>query len=983
MSAICFLNIHRFGGADGFIAPCLVQGDLLSYSLRARALVGLSLLGFLVSGHVVPSVAATESLQAPAVQQQETSPAADPVAAAEAQAVQKAAATRMDVVVDALTTPTELVKASPDGTFTKTLTVEPSRMLHNGKWADISTDLVKINGVLRPKMAPAALSLGNGRSKHMSTVGDTAGHSVTESWPYGDLPVPMVKANTATYMSVLPGVDLIQVVKKQGISQVLKIHTPEAARDPRVLELKLKLDSTNVTFAEDGKGGLTGKSAKDGTDVLRSATGQWWDSRYPDASATDPGGPGLTRSLDLALVQEAGQVHEKLAMSEVAAAKDVIYPVYVDPDWSTVRASYVYVDSGFPNTSYWNGQYTEGYVNVGFLPGKWDYSYGMNHTTRGYWQFNTSPLVGKRIFAARFNATNIWSSSCTGRIVRARVTGGVGPGTTWNNQPGWAADLEAKAFAYGNEGAGCGDSTVAFDMMNAANIFPTVGQWTVGLFADNETWDELSWKRFTNDASITIRYGTPPNTPQITAMSACSYQCPGSGQQPGLTRFPNPVFTITGSDPDGNGDGSIQVWITVRKTDNTVMWNTNTPLNIAGTGGTVNWGAGSGNSPLPDGSYTIQTQISDPTGLVSGVPTYYFNVDTKAPPAPTISTTSALGAGMSDANGVVGQTGYNFTLTNPSVDPVKGFIYALTGDGAAPAYPADMACGQRNKEYTMICPADGKTATFTAAAISRTNTRITAWAVDEAGNVGTFKKTLNGSTASFTVGNYAPMPAQALPVTLSGTATALNIPAGTDGPTGSCTDVADESVPAEFKGAALGLQGGYATTAAAAADTANSFTVSGWFCPTTAQGTTTRPVITQTDGAGTVLAELRINTTGKWELATRTSTGATESVGAGTAVSAGTWYFVNAVYDKINRQLRITAATFNGTQTWTVATTSDTHAAVPAGSKVLLGTSSTTAGTPRFTGLLAGPTLAKGVLVNDQIQQLWALANPTTVTVLK
>jgi hypothetical protein len=209
------------------------------------------------------------------------------------------------------------------------------------------------------------------------------------------------------------------------------------------------------------------------------------------------------------------------------------------------------------------------------------------------------------------------------------------------------------------------------------------------------------------------------------------------------------------------------------------------------------------------------------------------------------------------------------------------------------------------------------------------------------------------------------------------------IPAGPDGPTGTCTDIAEEGTPPEFAGAALGLQGGYGTTASSAADTANSFTVSGWFCPTGTMGTV-KPLITQADSAGTVLAELRINTSNKWELATRTSTGGTETVAAaGNPITTGTWYFVNAVYDKINRQLRITYSTANMTETWTVATASDTHANVPAGSKVLLGASSTTAGTPRFTGLLAGPALTNGVLVKDQIMSLWATANPTTTTVLK
>ncbi|WP_330188970.1 hypothetical protein [Pseudarthrobacter sp. J75] len=135
------------------------------------------LFGFVLSGIAGPVASATEPLPAPATTEASPSPEAgpepvdDPVLVAEQQAADKAAATGADVVVDALTTPTELVTASPDGKFTKTLTVEPTRMLHDGGWAAISTDLIEAGGVLRPKMAPAALSLGKGGSAHISTVG--------------------------------------------------------------------------------------------------------------------------------------------------------------------------------------------------------------------------------------------------------------------------------------------------------------------------------------------------------------------------------------------------------------------------------------------------------------------------------------------------------------------------------------------------------------------------------------------------------------------------------------------------------------------------------------------------------------------------------------------------------------------------------------------------------------------------------------------
>lgn len=966
---------------------------MLTSITSARLLSGLTLLAIVSVGFVPP---ATAGQPASALTQQastEAAPGTPPersaAEVAESAASQEAATSGTDVIVEELTTPTEQVVASPDGKFTKTISSEPVRMLSNGTWAQISTDLEERDGVLKPKMVPAELSLGKGGSQHMSSVADGKGHSVTESWPYGALPAAQVKGNTATYPGVLPGVDLIQVAKKQGISQVLKIYTPEAARDPRVVELKLKLDAANVNLSSDGKGGLKGQSQANGEDVLRSSAGRWWDSRHEGVGPTDPGGPGVTGTFDLSLVTDAAGTHEKLGITAVTARTDLTYPIYIDPDWSTLRASYLYIDSAFPNTSYWNGQYTDSSVHVGFLPAAEDYDFHVNHSTRGFWQFSTSPMVGKKIFAARFNVTNVWSYSCSARTVRARVTGAINPSTTWNTTPGNVRDLDAKSFAYGY--SGCGASTVGFDMAPARDLFPTVAQWTVGLFADNEHNDPYSWKRFANDANIIVTYGTPPNTPQLTAMTYCSFQCPGSGLQPGLTRFDKPGFSIYASDPDGNADGAISVWAAVkRRADSSTVWSMQSPIFVPGTGGYANWDGPYPmyNNWLRDGEYFVDFQISDNTGLVSPKVRYDFNVDTTPPPAPIITPVStSLVGDLYDEAGTVGQTIYDFKLTISDVDPVQAFIYALTSDGEAPTYPANLlnsACGHTEGYFTLVCPADGRSHIIKAAAISRLDTRITAWSVDPASNVSNSLKLTDqndpASNLDFDVGHLSPSPTQELSISVAGaagTATAVAIPASSSGPTGSCaqTVTVDETAmmsQPQTQAPALLLNGGYGTTAGFAADPANSFTVSGWFCPTAVTSGTTQPVITQLDAAGNASAQLGIGSSNEWELATRTTAGTTQIVKTGKPVNPNAWYFVNAVYDKVNRQLRIAFASQAEVGQWTVAIAPYAHAPAAISSPVLLGANSATANTARFRGIIARPALTSGVLVQSQLKALWA-----------
>jgi hypothetical protein len=321
-----------------------------------------------------------------------------------------------------------------------------------------------VNGqpVLKPRMTPVDVTLARGGSTQMASVDDKRGHVVKQSWPFDPLPEPVVSGNTATYPSVLPGVDLIQVSHKTGVSQMLKIATAEAAKDPRVVQMRIFLDAQNATVTAEAGGGLSATGTDTGKAELRTATGQWWDSSQAGASASDPGGPGITRPFSLSLGSENGKQTQVLGMNEIFSLPNLHYPLYVDPDWSTVRASYLYVDSAYPGTPYWNGQYTDSTVHVGYLPSYWAPD-GVSHTTRGYYQFDTTPMSGKIILAAVMNATETWSSSCTATPVDAWVTGGISPGTTWNAQPGLVAKTDSRTVAKGYSGS-CPAGTVGFDL---------------------------------------------------------------------------------------------------------------------------------------------------------------------------------------------------------------------------------------------------------------------------------------------------------------------------------------------------------------------------------------------------------------------------------------------------------------------------------------------------------------------------------------
>lgn len=943
-------------------------------SLLTPIVAGALLLSALIASPVIADDAGT--------------PQVPPAPSAEAVAATQAVSQGSDVVVEAATTPTELTVAHPDGTFSRTVDTEPVRMqtAPGSSWTEISTDLVSktVSGeaVLVPKAVPAEITLSNGGSDQMSTVSDKDGHSVEQTWPFGTLPKPTVDGNVATYSQVLPGVDLVQVAGKTGVSQVLKIYTAQAAQDPRIIDMRMYLDTQNITVSGDGQGGLVAKGTDSGQVELTSSHGLWWDSSAEGASAVGAGGNGLALPFALSVSEQDGKQVQKYDMNSILnASKAPTYPIYVDPDWSVGKNGYLYVDSGYPSTNYWNGQYTggstDGTGHVGYLPAEWAPD-GQSHVTRTYFQFNTSPLDGKVIIAARMNTTETWSPSCTARPVEAWVTYGVGTGTTWNAQPSWLQKVSTQNVAHGNS-ASCPQATVGFDMGSAKSWLTNSPQWTVGLKASNEG-DSLGWKKFSNAATMIVTYDTPPNTPTIWGITGGLWTgTPGSSTY--VTRFRNPIFSVNASDPDGNAGGNINVTMAVKNAAGTVVFQGVAGPDIPGAGGRA-----SQQSPsLADGKYTLLAASKDDQGQYSGTMSFAFTVDTTAPSPPVVTPiTAAFDANHHDPKGVVGETGYDFKISNPGKYAADGFVYSVTSGPPNSVFPASYTCDSRTKEYVVVCPGSPP-ATIHLAAVD-SSTTITAWAFDQAGNVG---QTVKGSASAytFTVGNLAEMPSSVLTPSLVGGASVVDVELQGGKPIGaSCqgglpadSDVLDKGQVFQFSG-----PGDYATTVSSAVDTSKSFSTSGWFCSSDTTGSTVQSMITQQAGIGSPGAALRLSTTGLSELATFTGASGTgaETVQHAQVLSSNKWYFVSAVYDQINRQLRITLTVDGQTSTWTVATTAATHRVSIDSQPVLLGAAGTAGSGLQFIGQIYHPMMTQGILNPDQFGSTQSAFN-SQVGVLK
>lgn len=928
-------------------------------ALIRRACVPVVTLGLLSIGLAVP-VAQADS----------DSPAAPPQSpSSEAAAVAEATATAEDVVVDAVTTPTALTTAHADGTLTTTISNEPVRMQTSEGWTDISTDLVRstVDGVsvLKPENVPVDITVSTGGGTEIASLADKNGHSISQSWPFGTLPAPVVEGNSATYREVLPGVDLIQLVHKTGISQVLKIETAEAARDPRVAEMRIFLDTENVAVEQNAAGELAATGTDSGEVELRNTGGLWWDSSAAGATAQDPGGQGMARPFELSLRSEAGKQAQVFGMDTILGTDGLTFPVYVDPDWSTTRASYVFVDTAYPNYSYWNGNLTDGRMHVGYMPASWGTRDGQDHLTRSYFEFDTSYLVGKDILVARLNTVETYSSSCTPTDVASWITSDIGAGTTWNNQPALIMRTDMGAVAKGWSSA-CPPGTVGFDLMAAKSILLNKTKWNVMLAAGNES-DPRGWKKFENSATITVTHNVAPYMPSFQSISQGKWF--GTPWTPGsklYTRSSAPSFTIQVSDPDGYTGGNLTVQMSVWQ-NGARQGGDGDFSGVNAVGSNVTW-----NGPaLADGLYTLRAVARDGWGLTSPLMAVDFIVDTTAPSTPRITPITPLESPQDNGSGgltgrypgVIGETPYQFKLSSTDqANKADGYIFSIKRGSAQATYPADLLnCDHpRLREFVVVCPGFGQDITITITALDA-DTSLTVWAIDDAGNVA---MPVHGAPAYVI---FSVPAAQALPnpatdflgldlynnaawVTqdsLSATECAAGQVPGAAGRDADYLNFPTTAAYADTKANA-------GSTVRRAVDPTDGFSVAAWVCPKSDVGL--QPLISQLANNSTVVAAALRADGNTYHLGSRLSSGAEERTGTA-MLSAGKWTYVSAVFDNINAQLRITTATANQVGDWTIAASPfSTRTSADLTQPVRLGQG--------FAGVIYRPVMTQRVLSN-------------------
>ncbi|MFJ4740143.1 LamG-like jellyroll fold domain-containing protein [Streptomyces sp. NPDC088775] len=618
------------------------------------AVVAAATLSLIVGGVLTPPAAAAPSAPQPAK-------SAGSVGSDAEMSVEEAqeAAKRTDRPVEVMSLRGESrdVFATPDGKLEAREYLRPVRARVGGEWKPIDTALTRSSdGDVVPKVSTVGLAFSGGGSAPLVRM-KKAGRELALSWPE-DLPEPELDEAAATYSDVLPGVDLRMEAQEDGFTQLLVVKSAQAATSEKLAELRLKLAADGMEVNSTADGGLQAVDQGAKGPVFEAPKPMMWDSSsaaqegsakkaapHRSAAAAEPGDdPTPTESGRRApvgvTIAPGGDELVLTPDAELLKGDDTKYPVFIDPQWYSPRASaWTMASKYWASSPQWkfNGESTAG---MGYC--NWSYC-APNDTKRLFYRIPTSTFAGKSILSAEFVVRNTWSASCDARSVQLWRTKDISSSTTWNSQKAagfWIEKLKTASFAYGFDG--CSAKDAEFDVKSAVQAAANSKQSTMtfGLQADDES-DKYGWKRFSDKAFLRVKYNRPPAQ---VKMSQLTMEYGGTCKRPdkaARVRTLGKIYADKVTDPDGDsvsvqfqaswdagdGKGTIARWSPARTSSKpsgsgfNISLPTSIPANKQ-----IAWYVRS----YDGAQYSPWSSAGDPTGC-------YFVYDTSVPKAPSVT----------------------------------------------------------------------------------------------------------------------------------------------------------------------------------------------------------------------------------------------------------------------------------------------------------------------------------------------------------
>jgi hypothetical protein len=684
---------------------------------RARRFRWALSLPVLLVAAFVPAVAAPSAGAAPRAASVTLPASQEPLTVAQAAA--RARSTSKPVVVGALTTATSQTTALPDGLLKLTESLQPVRLLRGGTWVPLNPDLQKAaGGRITPQAVFRPLSLSAGGTGPLAVL-DNSGRTMTLTWPGSPLPAPVISGPTATYPGVEPGIDLAVTATSQGgISEVLVIHNAAAAASPGLATaLRLDADAPGLTLADGPDGSVDATTGPLADPAFVSPTPQIWDSAAPPAgtatgtvsgvTVVSPSGqpaassitaPGAYAHVFTGSQSVSGSTVTVGAPAGSLSGAGLVYPVYVDPAWtssgdpySAKASAWTQIDEGKPtDISDWMESGAP-YLEVGYCdPSNMQDCNGIG-VTRSMFRFALPPGLPSNttVSSADIELDDLWQSPvCGAEPLQLWTTPGISSSTDWSNASGWTSELEQETFA-GFGSSGCpssypdvtfGSSTTASggSAGNLASSLTTAidkGQSTetFGLRAADESTTDgsawLQWRYFQDTASdinLELYYHYPPAAPKLS--TSPGGECQGSASAPVIG---NDDITVSATISDGDGDSGLKTVANVYSSSGTLE---DGPWPYGPASGITDhaFGVIHRGDILTSGTYHITATTTDSFGGHAAT-TCYFYLNLSAPNPPIVT-------------GLPGTVTIGQQLTGLTFSPATGSNCSATPDPCPKTY---------------------------------------------------------------------------------------------------------------------------------------------------------------------------------------------------------------------------------------------------------------------------------------------------------
>ncbi|MBI1379243.1 MAG: hypothetical protein GC157_17455 [Frankiales bacterium] len=438
-----------------------------------------------------------------------------------------AQALRTPVIVDGLTTQYAQSTANPDGTVSVDQYAGPVRVQgSDGAWSPIDTTLAAAgDGWLVPKAGQDGVAFSpGGQSSDWQTLARSGSGSTAISYLWrGPLPAPEVSGDTARYVAVVPGVDLVLTARNVGF----EFSAVFTARPTAPVQLPFAVSTVSGVSAKLDSSGSVVWSSKSGF-VAQSSAARMWDARVgddgaplveasvasgmpaagsttvpnvtlPDANVAFPvlpvtpgqgpvpvgvspsrvagqGLPGSAADVAAVLATLPASARGWVLSPSVSLLSDpaTVFPVTVDPTVSSNPDFDTYVLNGDTNDESGSAYLRFGLTGTGLA--------------RSFLQFTSSGIANTHIDSASLSLYEYDAPTCSHKSWTVWHTGVAGTGTRWTNQPTWYSQWATSTDTLGYSGS-CPSGRIYADVTSLMQSIASSGANTVamGLRAASET----------------------------------------------------------------------------------------------------------------------------------------------------------------------------------------------------------------------------------------------------------------------------------------------------------------------------------------------------------------------------------------------------------------------------------------------------------------------------------------------------------------